>query len=261
MLKVSGVCGALLLALAVQAHASQRLDISVRGRSLSLAVYRCSATPRGTILMGSGDVGWVGLAASMAEDLCPRGFLVIGINVRQYLSAFTEGKSHLSAHDVQADYRAIADALRAQNMLPFPVIVSGVSEGAGLAVLAAADAKNHAWLTGVITMGLPETVELAWRWSDFTSWITKRDSDEPSFAAHDVVAAVSPLPLAMIQSTKDEYVTASDYQRLLENARDPKRQILIPAANHRFTDKLPELRAAYASALEWVLSAGRRSTP
>ena len=145
--------------------------------------------------MGSGDVGWVGLAVSLAEEFSDEGYVVVGINVRQYLSSFASGRSHLEAVEEPADYRAIADYLRARGLLVHPVIVAGVSEGAALAVLAASDAKNHDWIDGVITMGLPATAELAWHWTDAASWITRRDADEPSFAPADVIARVSPLPL------------------------------------------------------------------
>jgi len=35
-------------------------------------------------------------------------------------------------------------------------------------------------------------------------------------------------------------------------AREPKRQVLIPASNHRFTDRLGDLRRAYAESLNWI---------
>jgi len=44
---------------------------------------------------------------------------------------------------------------------------------------------------------------------------------------------------------------------MLETAREPKRQILIPASNHRFTDRLPELSHAYDEALAWIETQGR----
>jgi type IV secretory pathway VirJ component len=231
----------------------QKLDVQVRGKTLTVSVYRPAGRPLGTIVMGSGDVGWVGLAVSMAEDLSARGYLVAGINVRQYLSAFTTKASHLTVADVPRDYATIAAALDAQSWLVHPVIVSGVSEGAGLSALAAAEAANHQWIDGVITMGLPEVVDLAWRWTDFTSWITKKDSGEPSFQAHEIVGRIAPVPLTLIQSTKDEYVPEADYRQLLASAREPKQLVLIDASNHRFTDRLPELRAAYAVALLWVV--------
>jgi fermentation-respiration switch protein FrsA (DUF1100 family) len=107
-------------------------------------------------------------------------------------------------------------------------------------------------VSGVITMGLPQTSEIAWRWSDFTSWITKKDAAEPSVNATDYLAHIAPIPLAMIQSTKDEYVPESDYRAMERTAREPKKLTLIDASNHRFTDRIPELRRAYADALAWI---------
>jgi len=92
-----------LLALASSAFAAgtDTLDVQVRGKTLSIAVYRAAGAPRGTIIMGSGDVGWVGLAVSMAQQLNASGYTVAGVNVRQYLSAFSDGKSHLTTADVR----------------------------------------------------------------------------------------------------------------------------------------------------------------
>jgi len=241
---------------AVAAPAAQRLSLPLRGHTLELSVYRPSHPPFGTIIMGSGDVGWVGLAVARAQDLAVAGYLVVGLNSREYLSAFTAKGTHLQPADIQADFGALAALLRARGDLPAPVILSGVSEGAGLAVVAAASPENHAWLSGVITMGLPRLSELAWRWTDVTSWITKRDSAEPSVDALAFLPAVAPVPLVMLQSYRDEYVTEAEYQAMERAAREPKRQVLIDASNHRFTDRLPELARAYADALGWI--AGHR---
>lgn len=237
---------------AAPARAGGTEKISVRGQTLSLAIYPPKSQPRGTLLMGSGDVGWVGLAVSLAEEFSDEGYVVAGINVRQYLSSFASGRSHLEAVEEPADYRAIADYLRARGLLVHPVIVAGVSEGAALAVLAASDAKNHDWIDGVITMGLPASAELAWHWTDAASWITRRDANEPSFAPADVIARVSPLPLYMIQSKRDEYVPPADYERFRTLARQPSRLVLIDASNHRFTDRRPELDAAFVGGLAWI---------
>jgi type IV secretory pathway VirJ component len=238
----------------------EHLDFLLRGRHLTLTIYR-PAVPRakvkGTIIMGSGDVGWVGLAVSMSGFLSSNGYTVIGLNAREYLAEFTtRGGAHLTTSEVPEDYAKLAEFLRARGLLDSPVIVSGVSEGAGLAVLAASAPANHSWIHGVITMGLPGTAELAWRWTDFTSWITKKDSGEPSFAARDFLAGISPVPLYMIQSTHDEYVTEREYRELEAAARPPKKLALIDAANHRFTDKIAELRSQYVAALAWMQSNG-----
>ena len=241
------------------ANASTTESISIRGQTITLNIYAAEAprgqppaATRGTIFMGSGDVGWVGLAVSMAEELASQGYTVVGINSRQYLSKFTSGKQHVQPADVVSDFRVIGDRLRERGVLARPVIMSGVSEGAALAVLAASGPGNHAWIDGVITIGLPATAELAWRWTDVGSWITKHDADEPSFSATDFLPGVSPLPIYMIQSKKDEYVPVADQERFRTIAKEPKRQVLIDASNHRFTDRRAELSAAYKGGLDWI---------
>jgi type IV secretory pathway VirJ component len=241
-----------MLAVAGNAVAAERVDMPLRGRTMALTIYRPSSAAKGTIIMGSGDVGWVGLAASRAQELSGEGYVVAGVNVREYLSAFTSRSAHLEPSDIQRDFGELARFLKRSGLLVPPVILSGVSEGAGIVVVAAASVENHEWISGVITMGLPQVSEIAWRWSDFTSWIIKKDADEPSVRATDYLPAIAPIPLAMIQSTKDEYVPESEYREMESVAREPKRQVLIPASNHRFTDRLGDLRRAYAESLNWI---------
>ena len=98
---------ALTLATAAAAAASsyEKLDASVRGQVLTLALYRPQGAgpAKGTVVIGSGDVGWVGLAVTVAEELSGDGYAVVGINVRQYLGAFTSGKAHLETGSVPGD--------------------------------------------------------------------------------------------------------------------------------------------------------------
>ncbi len=245
------------------AHAaSRRLDFPLRGQLLTLNVYlpAASAQPKGTIIIGSGDVGWVGLGVEMAEFLAAQGYCAVGVNVRQYLSVFTSGKTTLTPAQPPGDYQALAQFLRGQHLLWEPVILSGVSEGAALAVLAASAEGNHAWVSGVLTMGLPPTAELAWRWSDFTSWITKKDANEPMFAPKDFIANVAPLPLCLIHSTKDEYVNEADWKMFEATARHPKKLVLINASNHRFTDRKEELKSQVLQCLDWIRAQGKGGT-
>lgn len=247
-----GMCLSVTVSASAAVAGPVRVDVPIRGRTLSLSVYQPDGQPRGTVIMGSGDVGWVGLAVTRAQELSADGYRVVGLNMREYLAAVTSGRAHLSPEDVQHDFGELSRALRSRGWLTTPVILSGVSEGAGIAIVAAAAPENHAWVNGVITMGLPEISELAWRWTDIGSWITKKDAAEPSVRATDYVGRLAPVPLAMIQSAKDEYVPESDYRAIERAAGHPKMLTLIQASNHRFTDRLPELRRAYAAALAWI---------
>lgn len=233
-------CVALVL-LAGNARGEESVPISIRGKTLTLELYRPpnGTAPKATVLMGSGDVGWVGLGVDLAEFLSAQGYAVVDINVRQYLSSFTSGTDHVTTDQVPRDYAAIVQWLRDRHMLWDPVIVAGVSEGAALAVLAGADRSNHAWVKGVVTMGLPPSAELAWRWTDIASWVTKKDANEPSFEPRLFIGGISPVALWMIQSATDAYVKEADFRLFEREAGPPKRLVLIDASNHRFTDRLP----------------------
>ena len=236
-----------------RATPEQRFDFKVRGKTLTISVYKSAlAQPLGTIFMGSGDVGWVGLAVDLAQFLSDKGYTVVGINVRQYLGAFTAGKVTLTTKEPPGDYESLYRFLVEKKLIAPPVILSGVSEGAALAVLAGSSPQNHPWVNGVMTMGLPPLAELGWRWQDFTSWITKKDSNEPMFAPKEFVPSISPAPLCMLQSKVDEYVAPADYRLFESIAREPKKFVLIDASNHRFTDRRKELQAEVVGCLAWM---------
>jgi len=68
----------------------------------------------------------------------------------------------------------------------------------------------------------PEYNILAWHWADIGAEITKKLPGEPTFRSADFMARVSPLPLLVIASTSDEYVTPETTRALFSEAREPE---------------------------------------
>ena len=58
----------------------------------------------------------------------------------------------------------------------------------------------------------------------------------------------------MIIALEDELISSDLALQSYRNALEPKKLVLIDASNHRFSDRRPELRAAYFSGLEWIRS-------
>jgi alpha-beta hydrolase superfamily lysophospholipase len=117
----------------------------------------------------------------VAEFLSSRGFYVIGFDVKAYLSTFTSEHSTLRAEDEPGDYHVLTRLAR-QITGKRPILI-GVSEGAGLSVLAATDPTTKTDIAGVIGLGLPDLNELGWRWKDMLIYLTHRAPDEPPFSA------------------------------------------------------------------------------
>jgi fermentation-respiration switch protein FrsA (DUF1100 family) len=242
--------GMLLLAGTAAADASTQSPhrLMIRGHIQQLQLYGPADGP--PVIVASGDGGWIHLGPHVAELLGARGFFVVGFDVKAYLTGFTTDSATLRPADEPGDFKALAAfASAATGRKP---ILIGVSEGAGLAVLAAADPATKAVLGGVIGLGLPDRNELGWRWKDSLIYLTHRPPNEPAFSAATVVPGVAPLPLALLQSTHDEFVPLAETHRILGQASEPKRLWVIDAVNHRFSNNLSEFDARLMEAVAWV---------
>ena len=179
-----------------------------------------------------------------------KGFFVVGFDAKGYLESFTSSKSTLRPEDEPGDYKVLADyAGRGSTERP---ILIGVSEGAGLSVLAATDPRTKSVISGVIGLGLPNLNELGWRWKDSLIYLTHAVPNEPTFSAAAIVDRVSPTPIAAIHSTRDEFVPLTEVQNVFDAARDPKRLWIVKAADHRFSDNLAEFDQRLLEAIAWV---------
>lgn len=238
----------LLPALAAGAASPATEALTIRGQRQSLHVYGARGGPAAVV--ASGDGGWVHLGPDVAEFLSSRGYFVAGLDSKAYLSSFTHGETTLNPADVPADFAVLLDyAARGGTGRP---LLLGVSEGAGLAVLAATDDTVKGKALGVIALGLPDKNELGWRFRDSVIYMTKGVPKEPLFSAADVIGRMAPLPIAAIHSTRDEFVPVDEVQRVLGRAREPKRLTLIDAENHRFSGREAELRSKILEAIEWI---------
>jgi hypothetical protein len=223
--------------------------ITLRGHPQTLHLYgsRGSGDP---ILVSSGDGGWVHLAPEVAEALAARGYFVVGFDTLAYLQSFTSGSTTLATEDEPADYRALID-FAARGAARKPILV-GVSEGAGLSVLASTDPTTRQSIAGVIALGLPRLTELGWRWKDSLTYLTHRVPDEPTFRMTDVIGRVGSTPLAVIHSSGDEFTSVEEVRTILGSASQPKMLSIVPASNHRFSGNLPALHERLLEAIDWI---------
>jgi hypothetical protein len=203
------------------------------------------------VILASGDGGWIHLAPHLAAALAAHGYFVIGLDSRGYLS--NGSRQGLTPADVARDYGTLLSTFARQRR----AVLAGVSEGAGLSVVAGADRHNQERVAGVMTFGLGDPNELAWHWKDSLIYITKGVPSEPTFNASDFIPRVSPLPLAFIRPTHDEFVPPAQSDHLIAVAAAPVRSWTIEAGDHRFSDNLAELDRATAQAVDWIVGARR----
>lgn len=219
----------------------------LHGHAQHLHIYGL-ATGR-PVIIASGDGGWVHLAPHVAEQLAERGWLVTGFDAKAYLSGGGSGGAPLNVGDVQRDFGMLIELAGEAGRKPLLV---GVSEGAGLSILAASNPKIRDRISGVVALGLGDPNELRWRWRDSIIYLTKGVPSEPIFHAADFIPQVSPAPLALVWSAHDEFVPASEQHRLVALARAPTRAWMVEASDHRFSDNLSAFDTKLVEVIEWI---------
>ncbi|HEX9109305.1 MAG TPA: AcvB/VirJ family lysyl-phosphatidylglycerol hydrolase [Longimicrobiales bacterium] len=231
------------------------LTVYLRGRKLDVRVYDPKpGTPRRNldVLVASGDLGWLQLSGDVPRHLVARGYRVVGLNVMAYLNAFTGSDApRLTDRDVAHDFKAIMEAASVDSSTPPPFVAIGVSEGASLAVMAAGQAEASRLCRGVIGLGLPMYSEMAWRWTDFPSWITKAEPHEPLAATRKYLEQLD-VPLVVVHSIHDEYDPIDSVRAAVAHAPVPKRFYAINAPNHRFTHHTGEVLRIVDNSLAWM---------
>jgi pimeloyl-ACP methyl ester carboxylesterase len=228
-------------------------SFALRGKTLDLYLYGKRGGP--PVVLVSGDGGWMHLAPQTAPILAARGYFVVGISAKQYLSAFTSGQATLSPADVPRDFKSLVD-YAAEGAAAKPILV-GISEGAGLAVLAAVHPPVKAAVGGVVGLGMSDENELGWRFRDSIIYLTHGAPKEPTFSVLEIVDRLAPLPLAQLHSTHDEYVPVEEAKRVFEKAGGPKRIWIIEAQDHRFSGRVEEFSQRLIEAMAWVATASR----
>lgn len=242
-----------MLALIPAAAAASSVDaVVVRGKSQTVHLYGPSGGA--PVVAASGDGGWIHLGPGVAEFLGGRGFFVVGVDSKAYLSSFTEGGRTLTPAEVPGDFLEFVG--RARGARTDKVLLLGVSEGAGLSVLAASDPAVRAAVAGVVVLGLPDQNELGWRARDSLIYLTHKVPKEPLFSSADYVPRLGSLPLAALHSTRDEFVPVATIQRLMALPGGPRRLWVIEAQNHRFSGATDEFRRRLLEAIEWIQAGG-----
>jgi virulence protein VirJ len=194
------------------------------------------------VVVSSGDVGWIQLAPHIARLLADRGFFVIGLDVNRHLSA--------AAGERPKDYRHIAQfACWVTGKKPLLV---GVSEGAGLSILAATDPDTKSELRGVVALGMPDLNDVASRWREAVVRLAHRPLNGRALSPASVIDHVAPLPLAAVHCSQNEYVPAAEVARILEQAHTPTRLWIVRAGTQLMSRSFWRIDERLLEAVAWV---------
>lgn len=212
------------------------LTILLHGHALRLHLVN-GGDPRPLVVYATGDGGWHRKDVDLFEHIARLGLPVAGFDARDYVTHL--GAPTLTAADLASDYARIIDRAKGGLHLAAerPVVLLGVSRGAGLAVVAAREGRLGAPLAGVVAIALTAEEEFV--------------SGEP--APYEYLPHLGDVPVAVVQSTRDGYLP-SDAARALFGPDTPYRWFQpVQSRNHSFGGARPQLYDAVRRAFTWLL--------
>jgi fermentation-respiration switch protein FrsA (DUF1100 family) len=227
--------------------------IVLNAHALRLHFANPSADPsRPLLVYATGDGGWHRKDLAVYRRLVLSGDPVVGFDARDYVT-------HLGPNEVTtpgrlaADYGRIIQAARAAlNLSPArPVVLVGVSRGAGLSVVAAGQRSLRPSISGVVAVALT-------REEEYVKWFRRlrRRTPQPPMPVmvqvYQYLPRLADMPIAIIQSTRDNYLPAVDARALFGPDTAHHWFQPIVARNHSFGGARPQLYQAIERSLGWI---------
>lgn len=245
-------------------------SLTMEGEPLTLHLANPKAPSgeqRPLVLYASGDGGWFGAAVGMFRTIAHAGFPVVGFSTKTFLH-IERGRAHpISVGHIAKDYQGIVERAKAELHLPAdtPVLLTGWSRGAALAVLVGVDHRVGADVTGIVAIGLTIDEQLDVDGGDDGD----PDVDDgggvrtrPAGRVIDLYPLLSQLPprrTVVIQASKDAHLPAARARELFGPDTDVAHFMTVEAHNHRFSGGEAQFAETLRQALTWLSSSAQPS--
>ena len=253
---------------------SQSSNYGITGVTFDSAGHRLVGTaylargddPKPTVLLLHGCPG-IDHNGDIAADLRDNGWNTL---IFHYRGCWGSGGQY-DLSTIGADVRSAVDYLAAAPLPgvdPDRLAVAGHSLGGWAAIMAAAQDDR---LKAVAAIGAPARLDDFSRLADadvereFTRFLTATPgelrrqmagaADRPGPA--DLIPAISPRPVLIVQGSADEWVPITDGRELYERAGEPRRYVEIRDANHAFSWHRRQLRDLVVG---WLAETGLMGT-
>jgi fermentation-respiration switch protein FrsA (DUF1100 family) len=195
-----------------------------------------SGANRPLLVYATGDGGWHRKDLAAYRHLASFGHPTVGFDAHDYVTHLGRMDSTTPAR-LAADYERIIRIAKDTLQLPadYPVVLVGVSRGAGLSVVAAGQRGLRPSIAGVLAVAL-----------------TKEEEYVKMVEVYDYLPRLAGMPIAVIQSTRDNYLPAAA-ARALFGADNPHRWLQpVQARNHSFGGARAQLYDAMSRSLNWI---------
>ena len=208
---------------------------------------------RPLLVFATGDGGWHRKDLDAWRHLESWGYPLVGFDARDYVTHLGSDVETTTPDGLAEDYARIIAAARAALGMPSdrPVVLVGVSRGAGLSVVAAGDAQLRPEISGVLAVALTREEEYV-KWYRHVPVRERRADAAEMVQLYEYLPQLEDIPVSVVQSTRDNYLPASDARALFGPDTPLRRFEPIEASNHSFGGARDDLYRAMSEALDWI---------
>jgi pimeloyl-ACP methyl ester carboxylesterase len=226
--------------------------VTLYGHPLALHLATLGSGHEPLLVFATGDGGWRGYDLDTYRHLVSWGYPVAGFSAPEYIKYLRGEDETTTPGRLATDYALIIELAKRELRLDAetPVILVGISRGAGLAVVAAGQRLLRSGLAGVLAVALT-------REEEHVRFRRLRRSPDASGASlmlqtYDYLPNLAAVPIEVIQSTNDRYLPAAQARELFGADNDRRRLVAIDSRNHSFSDARDELYDAMEQSLLWL---------
>jgi alpha-beta hydrolase superfamily lysophospholipase len=211
-------------------------------------------SPVALVIFASGDAGWFGASGDVFKHIAEKGYYAAGFDARTAVKRNRKTGERASVSDTGVALQAVFVHAKKSLGLPetTPVIVAGYSRGATMVVFAAAEKHLRDGVRGGVAVALTREVDYL-RAPEAAERDPAIQVDEKGrIQIYPVLARLSSIRFAVIQSANDRYVSAAESRRLMGPDTPALRLYEVKARNHGFDGGRDQLLVDLDDALKWI---------
>jgi pimeloyl-ACP methyl ester carboxylesterase len=268
----NGGCSAVLSTGAPLPHdvRERAAEVAVHGEPLTLHLASAQASASAStplVLYATGDGGWFGAAVGMFHTIASNGYPTVGFSSKEFMRIEHKRSRPLNVAQLAEGYQQIIDAACAQLRLPpqTPLVLTGWSRGAALAVLVAGRFEADSRVVGLVAIGLAaeEHLDIEGDTDDdgdaaqgaFVSGV----APARPIALYPLLSKLAPRRVVVVQAAGDGYLPAARARELFGADTTTSRLVAIAARNHRFSGAESDFATALIEAMQWIASDSNRT--
>ena len=237
---------------------SERVNLYRRPLEIRLS-KPASPTKNGVLVVyATGDGGWHGLGEEIYRWISAWDYPMAGFSSRGYLKNLSSvsDTATTTPRRLSRDFETIIDFAERALELPkeTPIILVGVSRGAGLAVVAAGQGELKGRLAGVVAIALTKEEEhvVRYRTRAGSSPAGSPGREMVEIKTYDYLPRLAGLPIMVIQSSNDGYLPAAKARTLFGPDTELGKLRAVPAKNHSFRGGCATLYKYTEDSLVWI---------